>query len=115
MIESKDIYLNHAKHVQSYRSLDLTLMPNLLSRTGVGSSSIRSFFTFKMEATFTQLRPQAAQSCCGGPLAMSGHQTQTRDFCREEGVQDEDNGLRTRVEVQLLGERKRRHFIIETK
>lgn len=39
-------------------------------------------------------------------LAMSGHQTQTRDFCREEGVQDEDNGLWTRVEVQLLEETK---------
>lgn len=42
-IELKDIHLNHAKHVQSYLTQDVTLMPNLLSRTSVGSSSICSY------------------------------------------------------------------------
>lgn len=38
------------------------------------------------------------------PLERSGHQTQTVDLSREEGVEDEDYRLRTRVEVQLLEE-----------
>lgn len=38
------------------------------------------------------------------PLGLSGHQTQAGDLSREEGVEDEDNRLRTRVEVQLLEE-----------
>ena len=33
---------------------------------------------------------------------LSGHQTQAGDLSREEGVEDEDDGLWTRVEVQLL-------------
>lgn len=39
------------------------------------------------------------------PLDRSGHQTQAGDLSGEEGVQDEDDGLRTRVEVQLLEEK----------
>lgn len=39
------------------------------------------------------------------PLERSGHQTQTIDLSREEGVEDEDDRLRTRVEVQLLEEK----------
>lgn len=72
LIELKDIYLNHAKHKNaSYQTQDVTLVPNVLSSTSVGSSSIRCWFssavlqwaepgqahlfTLKMEATFTQL------------------------------------------------------------
>lgn len=47
------------------------------------------------------------------PLERSGHQTQTVDLSREEGVEDEDYRLRTRVEVQLLeeeGKKKKKEF-----
>ncbi|TNN79993.1 hypothetical protein EYF80_009811 [Liparis tanakae] len=39
-------------------------------------------------------------------LERSGQQTQTVDLSREEGVEDEDDRLRTRVEVQLLEEKE---------
>lgn len=35
-------------------------------------------------------------------VSRSSHQTQTGDLGGQEGVEDEDDGLRTRVEVQLL-------------
>lgn len=45
-------------------------------------------------------------------LERSGHETQAVDLSREEGVEDEDDRLRTRVEVQLLEEKgkKRTEF-----
>lgn len=38
---------------------------------------------------------------CPFRAMLSGNQTQTRDLGGEEGVEDEDDGLWTRVEVQL--------------
>lgn len=62
-----------------------------------------------MEATFTHLgaRQQVALLRAEGtffPQPPSGQQTQAGDLGREEGVQDEDDGLRTGVQVQLLAE-----------
>lgn len=73
------------------------------------------FFTCTMEATFTQFgsRHGGLLLFGGASPSMSGYQTQTRDLRREEGVQDEDNGLWTRVQVQLL-EDKKEQFVIYT-
>lgn len=60
-----------------------------------------------MEATFTQFGSRhGGLLLFGASPSMSGYQTQTGDLRREEGVQDEDNGLWTRVEVQLLEDKK---------
>ena len=40
----------------------------------------------------------------------SGHQTQAGDLCREEGVYDEDDGLWTGLEVQLLEKKREREY-----
>lgn len=125
-IELKDIYLNRAKRVQSHRTLDVTVD----AKSAVQNQSgfiihllrLRSRFFLHRQAEpgpehFLHLadggyihsawEPKKWRSPAVVPSpAMSGHQTQTRDLCREEGVQDEDDGLRTRVEVQLLEERK---------
>lgn len=60
-----------------------------------------------MEATFTQFGSRhGGLLLFGASPSTSGDQTQTGDLRREEGVQDEDNGLWTRVEVQLLEDKK---------
>lgn len=43
LIGLKDIYLKQTKHVQFDRTLDVTVMPDLQSRTSMGSSSICSY------------------------------------------------------------------------
>lgn len=128
----KDIYLN--QHVQSVRTLNVTAMPNLQPRiiprvfiihlpllqswfssvntlnpfqSGQNQAAcISSLLRWRLHPL--SLGPDMAGFCCFKlpPPSSSGHQTQTRDLCREEGVQDEDNGLWTWVEVQLLEDKE---------
>lgn len=62
----------------------------------------------KIAATFDQLGSKRGWIFVFNDSSpTSGHQTQTGDLSREEGVQDEDDGLRTGVEIQLLEEERR--------